>query len=172
MVLIGPKRRNRKFFCVRCMGLKIWRGRRDSNSRPLPWQRSAVRFYNNLKERGDCRTPRKSQKTSHFVGWVVDWETLSPTNRAVRRRILPDNGCSGVRECSGFFAPTDRESHFSELPSTMKPETFGARLSYASSDVNDAVTMSGDCVCRPTRRFADSNLYNICGRRSSTEVDG
>jgi hypothetical protein len=30
-----------------------------------------VRFYNNIQDRGDCQTPRKSYKTLHSVGWVV-----------------------------------------------------------------------------------------------------
>jgi hypothetical protein len=29
------------------------------------------RLYNNLQERGDCQTTRKSYKTSLVVGWVV-----------------------------------------------------------------------------------------------------
>lgn len=28
-----------------------------------------VRLYNNLQDRGDCQTTRKSYKTSHIVGW-------------------------------------------------------------------------------------------------------
>jgi len=45
----------------------------DLNQRPRPYQRSVVRFYNNLQDRGDCQSTRKSHKTSHFVGWVVGW---------------------------------------------------------------------------------------------------
>jgi hypothetical protein len=41
----------------------------DLNHRPRPYQSSVVRFYNNLQDRGDCQTTRKSHKTSHFVGW-------------------------------------------------------------------------------------------------------
>jgi len=37
---------------------KEWRGRRDSNPRPLPWQFSRDRFYNHLQERGDCQNTR------------------------------------------------------------------------------------------------------------------
>jgi hypothetical protein len=33
-----------------------------------------VRFYNNLQERGDCQTTRKSYKTEVLVGWVVGWK--------------------------------------------------------------------------------------------------
>ncbi len=46
----------------------------DLNHRPRPYQGSVVRFYNNLQDRGDCQTTRKSHKTSHFVGWVVGWK--------------------------------------------------------------------------------------------------
>jgi hypothetical protein len=34
-----------------------------------------LRFYNNIQDRGDCQTPRKSYKTSHSVGWVVGWKS-------------------------------------------------------------------------------------------------
>jgi hypothetical protein len=30
-----------------------------------------VRFYNNLEDRGDCQSTRKSHKTSYTVGWSV-----------------------------------------------------------------------------------------------------
>ena len=40
----------------------------------VPCQRCSVRFYNNLQDRGDCQSSRKSYKTSIFVGWVVGWE--------------------------------------------------------------------------------------------------
>jgi hypothetical protein len=50
----------------------------DLNHRPRPYQSSVVRFYNNLQDRGDCQTTRKSHKTSHFVGWAVGWK--KPTN--------------------------------------------------------------------------------------------
>ena len=35
----------------------------DLNHRPRPYQRSVVRFYNNLQDRGDCQTTRESYKT-------------------------------------------------------------------------------------------------------------
>jgi hypothetical protein len=43
----------------------------DLNHRPRPYQGSVVRFYNNIQDRGDCQTTRKSYKTQVFVGWVV-----------------------------------------------------------------------------------------------------
>jgi hypothetical protein len=52
----------------------LWWAWVDLNHRPRPYQGSAVRFYNNIQDRGDCQTPRKSYKTSHFVGWVVGWK--------------------------------------------------------------------------------------------------
>src|SRR6266581_6524868 len=62
----------------RCKVVKMvfeheWRAWGDSNARPLPWQSSCIWFYNNLEERGDCQTTRKSYKTSHSVGQVVGW---------------------------------------------------------------------------------------------------
>jgi hypothetical protein len=32
---------------------------------------SKLRFYNNLEDRGDCQSTRKSHKTSYTVGWSV-----------------------------------------------------------------------------------------------------
>ena len=52
----------------------LWWAWVDLNHRPRPYQGNAVRFYNNIQDRGDCQTPRKSYKTSHFVGWVVGWK--------------------------------------------------------------------------------------------------
>jgi hypothetical protein len=40
------------------------------------YQGSAVRFYNNIQERGHYHTLRKSYKTSRTVGWVVGWKRL------------------------------------------------------------------------------------------------
>jgi hypothetical protein len=37
-----------------------------------------VRFYNNLQDRGDCQTTRKSYKTRVFVGWLVGWKQSDP----------------------------------------------------------------------------------------------
>jgi len=34
----------------------------------------AHRFYNNLEDRGDCQSTRKSYKTSHSVAWGVGWK--------------------------------------------------------------------------------------------------
>ena len=48
----------------------------DLNHRPRPYQASVVRFYNNLQNRGDCQTTRKSYKTYVFVGWTVGWKTV------------------------------------------------------------------------------------------------
>ena len=55
----------------------IWWAWVDLNHRPRPYQGCVNRFYKvykNLQDRGDCQTPRKSCKTSHFVGWVVGWK--------------------------------------------------------------------------------------------------
>jgi hypothetical protein len=41
----------------------LWWAWVDLNDRPHPYQDSMVRFYNNLQDRGDCQTTRKSQKT-------------------------------------------------------------------------------------------------------------
>ncbi len=43
----------------------------DLNHRPRPYQGSVVRFYNNIQDRGDCQSTRKSYKTSYSVGWIV-----------------------------------------------------------------------------------------------------
>src|SRR5271170_3355272 len=67
---------------------------------------SVARFYNNLQDRGDCQTTRKSYKTSHIVGWVVgrkqsmDSETTSISQNSVsgpRTALvqLPDESESG-----------------------------------------------------------------------------
>ena len=51
----------------------------DLNHRPRLYQASAVRFYKNLQQRGDCQAPRKPHKTSYAVGWIVGYsEDLSP----------------------------------------------------------------------------------------------
>jgi hypothetical protein len=55
----------------------LWWAWVDLNHRPRPYQGRVVRFYNNIQDRGDCQTPRKSYKTSHSVGWVVGWKTAS-----------------------------------------------------------------------------------------------
>ena len=54
----------------------------DLNHRPRPYQRSVVRFYNNLQDRGDCQTTRKSYKTPHIVGWVVGWKKSTDSGAA------------------------------------------------------------------------------------------
>ena len=46
----------------------------DLNHRPRPYQSSTIRFYNNLQDRGDCQSTRKSHKTYQTVGWVVGWK--------------------------------------------------------------------------------------------------
>jgi hypothetical protein len=55
---------------------ELWWAWVDLNHRPRPYQGSVVRLYNNLQNRGDCQTPRKSYKTSHPVGWIVSWKRL------------------------------------------------------------------------------------------------
>lgn len=40
----------------------------DLNHRPHPYQASAVWFYKNLQDRGDCHTPRKPYKTIQTAG--------------------------------------------------------------------------------------------------------
>jgi len=52
----------------------LWWAWVDLNHRPRPYQGNAVRFYNNIQDRRDCQTPRKSYTTSHFVGWIVGWK--------------------------------------------------------------------------------------------------
>jgi hypothetical protein len=47
---------------------EFWWAWVDLNHRPRPYKGSVVRFYNNMQDRGDCQTPRKSHKTSHSVG--------------------------------------------------------------------------------------------------------
>jgi len=37
------------------------------------YQSSLIWFYNNLQDRRDCQNTRKSDKTSHVVGWIVGW---------------------------------------------------------------------------------------------------
>ena len=49
-----------------------------------------VRFYNNIQDRGDCQTPRKSYKTSHSVGWVVGWKKASIVLLSGQRPYAPD----------------------------------------------------------------------------------
>jgi len=66
----------------------------DLNHRPRPYQASLVRFYNNLKDRGDCQTTRKSYKT--YVLWVELWVgklyelRSSPPNSFLRITFLVD----------------------------------------------------------------------------------
>jgi hypothetical protein len=57
----------------------------DLNHRPRPYQGNVVRLYNNIHDRGDCQTPRKSYKTSHSVGWVVGWKKSSNVLLSGRR---------------------------------------------------------------------------------------
>ena len=45
---------------------------------PLPIQRCGYRFYNNLEQRGDCQTPRKSHKDTRIVGWKIRAQRLLP----------------------------------------------------------------------------------------------
>jgi len=76
----------------------------DLNHRPRPYQRSVDWFYNNLQDRGDCQTTRKSCKTSHFVGWVVGWKK-STDSAQPHLRSIPTNSVSAqlqtVRELIG-----------------------------------------------------------------------
>jgi hypothetical protein len=46
----------------------LWWAWVDLNHRPRPYQGNVVRFYNNIQDRGDCQTPRKSYKTARSVG--------------------------------------------------------------------------------------------------------
>ena len=48
-----------------------WWAMQDSNLRLLPCESDTIWFYNNLQDRGDCQSSRKSYKTSETVGWVV-----------------------------------------------------------------------------------------------------
>src|SRR5258708_29465024 len=65
------KSENRRIFT----GDLNWWAWVDLNHRPRPYQSSVVRFYNNLQDRGDCQTTRKSYKTSYVVGWIVGWKS-------------------------------------------------------------------------------------------------
>jgi hypothetical protein len=81
----------------------------DLNHRPRPYQGSVVRFYNNLQDRGDCQTTRKSHKTSHFVGWVVGWK--KSTNSETTPHSFPRasfwivSELPTIRPESGLLAP-------------------------------------------------------------------
>jgi|SRR6516164_7620702 hypothetical protein len=37
----------------------------------LPCESDTIWFYNNLQDRGDCQSSRKSYKTSSSLGWIV-----------------------------------------------------------------------------------------------------
>jgi hypothetical protein len=54
----------------------------DLNHRPRPYQPSVVRFYNNLQDRADCQTTRKSYKTEALVGWVVGWKEFTNSEQS------------------------------------------------------------------------------------------
>ena len=49
----------------------LWWAWVDLNHRRRPYQGSAVWFYKNLQDRGDCQTPRKSYKATQIVGSIV-----------------------------------------------------------------------------------------------------
>ena len=76
--------------------MNLWWAWVDLNHQPHPYQSSVVRFYNNLKDRGDCQTTRKSQKTSHIVGWVVGWKKSTDPTVAPKVDFLnPVSGLPG-----------------------------------------------------------------------------
>jgi len=88
----------------------------DLNHRPRPYQGGVVRFYNNLRGRGDCQTTRKSYKTSHIVGRVVGWKE-SPNSgivcpddkinsRVNRKRTI--EAAVGMRNLGRAFKGVDR----------------------------------------------------------------
>ncbi len=43
-----------------------------------PCESDEVRFYNDLQDRGDCLSTRKTYKASHFVGRVCGLATTLP----------------------------------------------------------------------------------------------
>src|SRR5215467_4382082 len=58
------------------------RHRYAGRGEPIRWgnyQGSLIGVTNDLRDRGDCQTPRKSHKTSHFLGWVVGWKFAFPS---------------------------------------------------------------------------------------------
>ena len=77
----------------------------DLNHQPCPYQDSVVRLYNNIQDRGDCQTPRKSYKTSHPVGWVGGWKMASIVLMGGQLPFAPDsNARHNQREVSSPFA--------------------------------------------------------------------
>ena len=61
----------------------LWWAWVDLNHRPRPYQGSVSRFYNNLQDRGDCQSTRKSHKT--YLLWVGLWVGNARTECAAIR---------------------------------------------------------------------------------------
>lgn len=49
----------------------LWRGRRGSNPRTLPWQDTTISSFNDLQHPGDCLSMRKWSKTASTAGGAV-----------------------------------------------------------------------------------------------------
>ena len=75
-----------------------WRGRRDSNSRPLPWQ--ILRTYGSIKEHKSAsrngrelllfpRCSQKKRRNSETNEWT-DWHRRSSAFDGERREVRPD----------------------------------------------------------------------------------
>src|SRR6185437_6655881 len=73
-----------------------WWAWTDLNSRPRPYQRRVVRFYNNLQDRGDCQNTRKSCRTSHFVGWTVGSKKFTNSKQPHVHLLAPRFGITSV----------------------------------------------------------------------------
>jgi hypothetical protein len=86
-----------------------------------------VRFYNNIQDRGDCQTPRKSYKTPHSVGWVVGWK-------------------------KGFDCAVERATYLRAKPSR-SPET--QRPTQTSGEVKSP-PFASDCQVRSRRQAPDA----------------
>src|SRR5271155_4378496 len=77
----------------------------DLNYRPRPYQSSAIRFYNNLQDRGDCHTPRKSYKTTQIVGWIVGSNLLERSCNPIceQRKVSLVRRCQCGKIAGGIF---------------------------------------------------------------------
>jgi hypothetical protein len=113
----------------------------DLNHRPRPYQGSVVRFYNNLQDRGDCQTTRKSYKTS--VLWVGLWVGKSPrpqsiTLISVERSILSVRASSMSRSkvpplsISSSPLPSPPSAHTYRRCVHFQSRLLGASFSFSS----------------------------------------
>src|SRR5579864_575405 len=75
----------------------MWRGQRDSNPPLCRGRCGAVRFFNNLQDRRDCQTPRKSfelAQDTRAMGWIGLNSKLTKT--PIKR---PFSAFSQVAQC-------------------------------------------------------------------------